>query len=254
MPAIRLYIKASPVVIFLLFISGTTYRLVAQSQTVVDPSYWLVVHNEFRLNSKWSSFIELEERRFMFPDRALQRSLPLIGLKYKASESFNGELDYLNFRIYSPQIADTEIDANILEQRFSLAITYKFGNKKNFSLRLKDEYRLFDVEPNDGKLEFKRVINRMRIQLAHKLALNDNLSLQSSAELLLNYAANTDYKIFDQSRVYLGLRYKLNPIHSLDIGYLNWYQESRTTNLFFNRHIVRLAYIITLDLRSKDQI
>ena len=253
MPSTRLYPKPCLSLLFILFIGTLSNALLAQAQTVTDPSYWLVAHTEFKFTNKWSTFVELEERRFINPERALQRSLPLLGLKYKANERFNFEVDYLNFKIFSPQIADTEINAHILEQRLSIAASYNFGKKRRFSIRLKDEYRLFDLTPDDGKLEFKRAINRMRIRVAHKLPLKADWVLNTSAELLLNYAANTSIKTFDQSRLYLGFVYQLSPSHSLDIGYLHWYQESRTTALFFNRHIVRLGWVYTLDLRPTNQ-
>ena len=251
MPSIRLYPKLCYPLLFTLFVSTLSNALLAQAQIVTDPSYWLVAHTELKFTNKWSTFVELEERRFINPERALQRSLPLLGLKYKASDRFNFEVDYLNFTIFSPQVAETEIDAHILEQRFSIAASYKFGKKRRFGLRLKDEYRLFDLTPDDGKLEFKRAINRLRIRLAHQLPLTEDWTLSSSAELLLNYAANTSIKTFDQSRFYLGFKYQISPSHSLDVGYLNWYQESRTNALFFNRHIVRLGWVYTLDLRTK---
>lgn len=253
MPIIRLYPKLVSPFFLMLFISTLSSALLAQAKTVIDPSYWLVAHTELKFADKWSTFVELEERRFINPERALQRSLPLLGLKYKASERFNFEVDYLNFKIFSPQIADTEINAHILEQRLSIAASYNFGRKHRFSLRLKDEYRLFDLTPDDGKLEFKRTINRMRIRLAYKLPLQADWTLNSAAELLLNYASNTRIKTFDQSRLYLGFMYQLSPSHSIDIGYLNWYQESRTMALLFNRHIVRLGWFYTLDLRPTNQ-
>jgi len=253
MLATRLYAKPHSLFLLVLFISTLSSSLLAQAQTIVDPSYWLVAHTEFKFTSKWSSFVELEERRFINPERALQRVLPLLGLKYKANNRLSFELDYLNFTIFSPQIAATEITDNILEQRLSIAASYKFGKKQRFSLRLKDEYRLFDITPDDGKLEFKRAIKRLRIRLAHRLSLSEKWTLNSSGELLLNYAANTSFKTFDQTRFYLGFNYQLSLSHSLDIGYLNWHQESRTNALFFNRHIVRLGWIYTLDLSSKDQ-
>ncbi|PTM05881.1 MAG: hypothetical protein DA405_02170 [Bacteroidetes bacterium] len=253
MPLTRLYQKPVSLFLFVLFISTLSSSLLAQAKTVVDPSYWLVAHTEFKFTNRWSSFVELEERRFISPERALQRSLPLLGLKYKASDRFSFEVDYLNFKIFLPQIANTDINAHVLEQRFSFAASFTFGKRRRFSLRLKDEYRLFDITPDDGKLEFKRAINRLRIRLAHQLPLKADWTLNSSAELLLNYAAKTSIKTFDQSRFYLGFKYQLSPSHSLEVGYLNWYQESRTMALFFNRHIVRLGWVYTLDFRPTNQ-
>jgi|GEM_PF-1868021 len=239
---------------FVLFFAISPFFLKAQSQRERSSSYWLVAKAQAKLSTKWTAFIELEERRFMGPDRALQRSLPYLGLSFKAKDQLSLGLAYLNFTIFSPDLADQPVQNHILEQRFNLWANYTFGTKRNFSVQLKNEYRLFDLQPDNGNLNFKRFINRLRFMLAYNFPLSENWFFKASAELLINYSANTSFKYFDQNRLYLGVKHQLSDQHSLELGYLHWYQENRTTDLFFDRHIVRLGYVYTLDLRTKDQI
>lgn len=253
MQARRRHFNSLTKAFFILFFAIIPFLSKAQVQRERSNSYWLVAKLDTKLSSKWSAFIELEERRFISPERALQRSLPYVGISYKGKDQLSLGFAYLNFTIFSPSIADLPVENNILEQRLNLWATYRFGPKKRFSIRLKHEYRLFDLKPDNGDLEFKRFINRWRIMLAYAFPLNKNWSLKALAELLVNYMANTSFKYFDQNRLYLGVKHKLSDKHSLELGYLHWYQENRTTDLFFDRHIVRLGWVYTLDLKSKDQ-
>jgi len=253
MQATRRHFNGLTIAYFILFFAIIPFLIKAQGQTERSNSYWLVAKLETKLSSKLIAFIEFEERRFIGPERALQRSIPFAGVSYKAKDKLSLGLAYLNFVIFSPSIADQPVQNHIFEQRLNLWATYRFGLKKRFSTRLKHEYRLFDLEPDNGDLDFKRFINRWRLKLAYTHPLSDSWSLKTSAELLVNYAANTSFKYFDQNRLYFGVKHQLSDQHCLELGYLHWYQENRTTDLFFDRHIVRLGWVYTLDLRTKGQ-
>ncbi len=254
MQARRPYYTRLSRLFFVLLMVFAANNISAQNKTERSNSYWLVAKAELKLSPYWTAFIEIEERRFIKPERALQRALPYAGITYKASDKLSLGLAYLNFIIFSPSLADVSVQNHVLEQRLNFWASYKFGHKKRFSSRLKHEYRLFDLEPDNGDLDFKRFINRWRIMLAYKYPINTAWSLKTSAELLVNYTANTTFKYFDQNRLYLGVKHRFSNQHSLELGYLHWYQQNRTTDLFFDRHIVRLGWIYTLDLSTKDQI
>jgi hypothetical protein len=251
MKALRLILSSLSKAFLLFFLAPLPFDTNAQQQTIKDASYWLVVHGEFKITPLWSAFIELEERRFINPERALQRSLPYLGLRYKLSPKVSLGAAYLNFIIFSPQVSYQEIDSQLLEQRLNLWISYSLDSKQRWKLRLKNEYRIFDLNPGNGDLDFKRVISRIRLKLAYKYPINKHLELVASGEILVNYAGNTGFKYFDQSRFYLGAKYRLSNQHALELGYLNWHQESRTTDLFYNRQIVRLGWVYSLDFNTK---
>jgi len=56
---------------------------------------------------------------------------------------------------------------------------------------------------------------------------------------------------FDQNRIYLAVNYKLNTSFAFELGYMNWFQQQKSGVDFYNRDILRLSIIHSIDLKKK---
>ena len=56
---------------------------------------------------------------------------------------------------------------------------------------------------------------------------------------------------FDQNRIYLAVNYKLNASYAFELGYMNWFQQQKSGVDFYNRDILRLSIIHSIDLKKK---
>ena len=67
------------------------------------------------------------------------------------------------------------------------------------------------------------------------------LSVKFSDEIMLNVGEKIVYNFFDQNRMYAALNYKITPNLSLEMGYLNWFQQQKSGNKFYQRDILRFT-------------
>lgn len=216
--------------------------------TYTDGLYWLRFHTQVHWDSPWSLSLQLEERRFLGPDRAHQRVLPELQLHYAFSDRFQAYASYLNFTIAAPGTADLPVISSVNEQRFGLAVAYSAPLKKGkLAWRMLNEYRLFDSNPLDGELSYAPFVNRLRNEWSYTIPLSSKIKAFFAEELHLNWSSNRSYQVFDQNRLTAGIRYQWTKDFSTEIDYIHWYQKSRSGTEFFNRHILRLTALYKFD-------
>lgn len=226
--------------------------IVAQSQ-FNDGLYWLRFKSKVEWQSDWNVVFQLEERRFLGPDRAHQRVLPEIQLHHKFNPRWKAYLSYLNFTIASPQTADIPVTEAVNEQRIGTAVHYIYPIKKaSLHWRLLNEYRLFDRDPLDGRLNYAPFTMRLRNEWSYHRSLGNGFAMVLAEELHLNWAANRNYQVFDQNRITAGLAYQWNESLSTELDYIHWYQKNRSGTEYYNRHILR--FTVNYDLEFKDRI
>ena len=51
--------------------------------------------------------------------------------------------------------------------------------------------------------------------------------------------------------IYLAVNYKLNASYAFELGYMNWFQQQKSGVDFYNRDILRLSIIHSIDLKKK---
>ena len=54
---------------------------------------------------------------------------------------------------------------------------------------------------------------------------------------------------FDQNRIYGALNYSFKPSFSIELGYMNWYQQRSNGVDFYNRNIFRLSLFHQISLK-----
>jgi hypothetical protein len=65
---------------------------------------------------------------------------------------------------------------------------------------------------------------------------------------MLNAGPTIVYNHFDQNRIYVGIEQVLSKKFSMELGYLNWYQQTASGDRFFSRDIIRLTLFHNIDL------
>ena len=232
--------------ISLILISIIPVKLKGQSH-YVDGLYWLRVQTQFIFSPKWSGSLELEERRFLAPDRAHQRVFPDLRLFYHFTPSWKTGIGYTNFSISGPGTADIPVNQVLHEQRYALFLARKFKwEQKSLATQWKSELRNFDRDPLDGELNFLDYVIRLRFLAKYSYAINQRWKLSAGDELHINVAGNTDYQFFDQNRVFGGLSYNHQDF-SYGLDYIFWYQKNRRGSAFFHRHILRFTFQYQFD-------
>jgi hypothetical protein len=59
---------------------------------------------------------------------------------------------------------------------------------------------------------------------------------------MFNFGKDNKKNTFDQNRIYIGLRYNLNPNFGVEMGYLKNFQRRASGIDFYNRDIIRLSF------------
>jgi len=94
--------------------------------------------------------------------------------------------------------------------------------------------------------------NEFSMRLRYRLLLERSLGEEStwsgiiSSEAMFNAANSNVNNIFDQNRLYVGLKNKVSDHISFDVGYIYWYQQFPSTTDYASFHILNLGVNHTL--------
>ena len=138
-----------------------------------------------------------------------------------------------------PQTKNTPIE--IVPQEFRpnqyLIISNNLTEKLKYSNRILLEERFFQtIEDNkltdnyNFSLRF-RFLTQFNYDLLKINSDKFNFGLYLSDELLIHYGKNIVFNVFDQNRFQIGFFYNYNKNVSVQLGYMQWFQE---TNNFTN--------------------
>lgn len=217
---------------------------------------WFSYANTLKFNQKWSLTSEVQERRFVNPDRHHQ-FLARSQARYALGENWEAVAGFTYF-LQSPDDPKSRERLVVPELRPHIQFNYNQPlGRWAISHRYRAEKRFFRNTSN-GELAPGYSTNyrfRYRLAIEYRLAdLNDlPLKLKVNDELHVNAGLEILYNRFDQNRIYAGLSYAFLENLEVEAGYLNWYQQRTAGNRFYNRHIVQLAITHKIDLSDKRQ-
>jgi hypothetical protein len=69
---------------------------------------------------------------------------------------------------------------------------------------------------------------------------------------MVNLGKEIVYNYFDQNRFFIGLGYHVNSHDSIQLGYMNVFQQLTVGNRYKDIHAGRVFYFHNLDLRKKQ--
>jgi len=209
---------------------------------------WYGYHLNWRLNNEWFAIAEIQERHFISP---LAQSQLLgrvhlhknIGSNYDAGVGMSLFFSSPNNPKATERLVVPELRPHI---EFNTTKDVGFGT---FHQRYKAEARYFH-NTEDGALTSGYYFGnfRLRMQLGFRIPIvkksSDNatkITVKVQDEILLNAGSRIVKNVFDQNRIYVAFDYNFSKTVSVEMGYLNWFQQQSSGTDFYNRDILRFT-------------
>ena len=244
---------------FFLFFIILFYSYSIYSQEVkeveVTSQYWINYSGRLRISNKLELIAESTLRSKDHSINKLSQSLFSAGLSWDVKDFIKLSTGYEYASILP---ANSKIKVTQSEYRPWQQVQFA-NNFSSFKItqRLRLEERFRKVLFNDSTLAPDNAFNfRFRYNILGEFPLSKKegvlkpISLILSEEILINIGKQVVYNYFDQNRAFVGLKFKINEGNSIQLGYLNLFQQLPAAK-FRNLHILRLSYFQNLDFRKR---
>ena len=232
--------------VFILLIS--TNYLYGQKSTTDQSLVWYGVFTRIDISEKWYFQNEFQERHFVNPTVQHQFIIRSHMHRLLGKSGWETSLGMCLF-LQNPNDPNVTIKLTVPELRPHIEFAYKQKLQKViFDHRYRVEARFFHntnpirTELEDG-FDFGTFRIRYRLQATIpflKVTETNVLKFKISDEIHLNAGSRNSNQVFDQNRIYVGLNYDLLPNLSVEVGYLNWFQQ-RSIDAFYKRDILRFT-------------
>lgn len=230
--------------------------LLAQKKVENQQLIWYGYYNDLKFNENWNLNSEIQERQFYNPT-AQHQLVFRSNLERKVFGDWNASVGMTLF-LQNPNTPNSESNLTVPELRPDIG----FSNKQKLGFltinhRYKAEVRFFHDMENDRLVGGYRFSNfRLRYQLGLDFPIwkkegNEKLLLKIKDEIMFNVGKKIVKNTFDQNRIYAAFNYKLNASYAFELGYMNWFQQQKSGVDFYNRDILRLSIIHSIDLKKK---
>jgi hypothetical protein len=230
--------------------------LLAQKKVENQQLIWYGYYNNLKFNENWNLNSEIQERQFYNPTGQHQLVFRS-NLERKLIADWNASVGMTLF-LQNPNTPNSESNLTVPELRPNIG----FSNKQKLGFvtinhRYKAEARFFHDVENDRLVGGYRFSNfRLRYQLGLDVSIWKNekqqaLIVKIKDEIMFNVGNKIVKNTFDQNRIYAAFNYKLNASYAFEIGYMNWFQQQKSGVDFYNRDILRLSIIHSIDLKKK---
>ena len=230
------------------------FSQLAQKKVEHISQTWESINSNIFLTKKWfiMADVHLRENDFF---KSNSFSFGRIGLGYQFDKTLSVAAGYGNL-LSSPTTAGytTKSDETRIYQQVVYNSSYK--NKVNVLQRLRNEQRWQDIIVNDKKTGKKKFTNRVRYLLSTSLQVfkNPNLpQLVVADELLVQFGSAIVFNTFDQNRIFIGIKQKINNNLSFDTGYMNVFQQKSNGINYMQSNTFRLFFYKTVKNKHADK-
>ena len=211
----------------------------------------------FELSPKWNLNTEFQERIFLDPVRQSQ-------LFARSQVNFSPLKDLslgTGFAYYLNSPGDPEFASSfkVPEIRLNHDLGYKHQFKNLIvGHRYRMEERFIKKRLNDALIEGYRFVERLSYTVSLECNLlkskskDHNLSLKLSDGIFINSNSGIIYNTFDQNRFYAALNYQLIKNMSVELGYINLFQQRISGDEYLNRNIASLAINHRIKMHAKN--
>ena len=250
--------KITPVIV--LVISGLPSKTFAQKQVLHQTQLWYAYFNNLKFSDKYRLLTDVQERQFIEPVGA-QGNLIFRSILYR---NLGGNWEAgagMALFFSSPQKIPTTSKLVVPELRPTVDIIYRQkAGIVNINHRYRFEARYYhQVENNKLSSGYNFNNFRFRYQISADVPVIKNaqkkpvLSLRVYDEVMVNFGKKIVSNTFDQNRIYGGIIYDASKSLSVELGYLNWFQETSDGETYYKRNIIRLGinHRINLSKTSK---
>ncbi len=234
--------------------------LMAQRNTTNQNLMWFGYFLSLHGNKGWYLQTEVQERYFVNP--TAQHQFLIRSHLHKTLGNSGWETSFgMCVFLQNSNKPKAAVQLTIPELRPHLELAYK-QKLKGFVLdhRYRAEARFFHyTNPEKSELEegfyFGNFRIRYRLQATVSVwKINDKqqLKVKLSDEILVNAGDQIVKNVFEQNRVYAGLSFDVTTNFTIDVGYLNWFQQ-RPDGDFYNRNILRFTVFHKISLVNTDK-
>ncbi|MFI5204867.1 MAG: DUF2490 domain-containing protein [Flavobacteriales bacterium] len=249
-------LKIRLLAIFLLLqVSGNTQQ--TGKQITHQSLYWIAYFNTLDFGKHWFLTTEIQERRFIEPHEQHQL-VTRSHLHYRLGAGWDVAAGFTYF-LQSPNDPYSATRLVVPELRPHIEFNYKQNaGRILINHRYKAEWRFFHNTSNDELIDGYWNYFRFRYRLGIDFILikdkneKGGLKLRLNDEVHVNAGSGIVRNTFDQNRMYVGLNYQLLKSISVELGYLNWYQQRTSGNQFYDRDIIRFALQHKINLGKKQ--
>ncbi|MBP6024664.1 DUF2490 domain-containing protein [Ferruginibacter sp.] len=229
-----------------------TFGQATQKQIFRNNYTWISINSNLFLNKHWFIMADahLRENDF-FASRSF--IFGRVGLGYQINNNLSAAAGYGNL-LQAPSTPGWVTDADesrIFEQ---LQLTTSYGKLKLLQ-RLRIEQRWQQKIINDQKTGDNKYTNRFRYLLSATLPVFKKSTLPQftlSDELLLQSGAAVVYNPFDQNRIFIGIKQKINNTLSFDAGYMRIFQQRNNGGSYTLSNTYRLFFYYTLPVKKHN--
>ena len=223
-------------------------------ETIQNQRVWFAYTGQFKLVEKLGYHVEAQFRL----DNELQQSfqnLFRVGSIYYLSTTKTISVGYALVNTYSKSFDDYFKENRLWEQ---FQYSKKWRNDKNtimhrFRLEQRWVEQLTEDLNQDNASNFQnrfRYLNRNLFHLTNLKSSNEEIYAVLQNEFFLNLGDNKiNNKFIDQNRFLVGLGFNYNNNVRLELGYLNHFITSSTSNNVMN-HTVSVSLLQNLDLQK----
>ncbi len=215
---------------------------------------WVSLNSTMHLSDHWGLMADFHVRRNNFlkdPSFYFAR----VGANYWLNNKFTIAAGYAHMWLApTKQGWSTFANERRIHQQALLASKI---DRTHLVIRIRNEQRWKEIMVNDEASGSWGFTNRLRYLMSFGFPLSrksDKWTLVAADEILLNFGKEVVFNTFDQNRVFIGLRHKINKVWSYDAGYMMVYQQKPTGFQYDLNHTVRWFFYYNPDLRkSKHQ-
>ena len=237
-----------------LFIIVFVSQVAAQSQKEIikQNQFWISTNNVYRFSEKWGAISDFHIRTTEFvndPNFYFLR----FGVRYWALPKMTLSSGYAHMWLAFPQEgAFGFLDENRIYQELAFSNTIQSSNTL-FRIRIEQRWReTLDpviLQPT-GEFNFNY---RFRVLFSASIPFTKGekpWNFMAADEVLFNYGDNIIYNTFDQNRLTLGVKKRINKNWSFDCGYMMVYQQLPNGYTYTLNHTFRLFFYGIFDLRK----
>jgi hypothetical protein len=203
--------------------------------------------------------VDVDERMFHFPSTVQLGFFQRTYFGYVFNKNFEIDLCYV-FVLSHTNTPKNNPSFSVPEIRPHQDFFYrhKLHEKLTLQHRIRLDERFIRNSNREGLQEGFRFTFRPRYQLMATYQFwegkkDNSLALIIFDEVQFQFAKHIK-KNFDQQRIYAGLKYDFTKKTFLQIGYMHWWQQSRTDYEYFSRHILQVNFLQVIDLRKKTKL
>ena len=129
-----------------------------------------------------------------------------------------------------------------------IQFTNTYKTKLSLLQRLRNEQRWQEIIVNDIKAGKNKFSNRVRylLSLNYQVFKKNTLpQIAFSDEILLQFGKEIIYNTFDQNRIFIGIKQKINNSLSFDTGYMSVFQQKSNGYSYTQNNTFRLFFYYT---------